>query len=73
MKALRNMYFDSHLSYLCIVWAQNVNTVWRLIILQKKARIMNFKDQLFHSNPLFSCNNILKFGDKITLKYSFRQ
>ena len=27
---------------------------------------MNFKDQLFHSSPLFSSNNILKFGDKIT-------
>ena len=40
-----------------------------MIILQKKAlRIMNFKDQLFHSSPLFSSNNILKFGDKITLE-----
>ena len=69
---LRNIYcaiFDSHLSYSCIAWAQNINTVRRLIILQKKAlRIMNFKDQLFHSSPLFSSNNILKFGDKITLE-----
>ena len=72
IKTLRNIYFaifDSHLSYSCIVWAQNINTVRRLIILQKKAlRIMNFKDQLFHSSPLFSSNNILKFGDKITLE-----
>ena len=71
-KTLRNIYFaifDSHLSYSCIVWAQNINTVRRLIVLQKKAlRIMNFKDQLFHSSPLFSSNNILKFGDKITLE-----
>ena len=29
---------------------------------------MNFKDQLFHSSPLFSENNILKFGYKITLE-----
>ena len=29
---------------------------------------MNFKDQLFHSSPLFSGNNILKFIDKITLE-----
>ena len=28
---------------------------------------MNFKDQLFHSSPLFS-ENILKFIDKITLE-----
>ena len=29
---------------------------------------MNFKDGLFHSSPFFSENNILKFGDKITLE-----
>ena len=72
MKTLRNTYyaiFDSHLTYSCIVWVQNINTVNRLIILQKKAlRIMNFKDQLFHSSPLFSKNNILKFNDKTTLE-----
>ena len=56
-------------TYSCIVWAQNINKVSRLIILRKKAlRIMNFKDQLFHSSPLFSQNNILKFIDKITLE-----
>ena len=80
MKTLRNIYFailyfdntiyfDSHLSYSCIVWSQNINTVSRLIIFQKIAlRIMNFKDQLFHSSPIFSTNNIFKFGDKITLE-----
>ena len=71
MKTLRNIYFaifDSHLSYSCIFWAQNIHTVRRLIILEKKAlQVMDFKDQLFHSSPLFSSNNILKFGDKITL------
>ena len=39
-ETLRNIYFaifDSHLSYSCIVWAQNINTVRRLIVLQKKA------------------------------------
>ena len=72
MKTLRNIYFaifDSHLTYSCIVWAQNINTVNRPIILQKKAlRIINFKDQLFYPSPLFSENNILKFSDKITLE-----
>ena len=29
---------------------------------------MIFKYQLFHSSPLFSSNNIFKFGDKITLE-----
>ena len=71
-KTLRNIYFAifySHLSYLCIAWVQNFHTVRRLFIVQKKAlRIMNFKDQLFHSSLRFFSNNILKFGDKITLK-----
>ena len=70
-ETLRNIYFaifDSHLSYSCTVWTQNINKVRRLIVFQKKVlRIMNFKDQLFHSSPLFSSNNILKFGCKITL------
>ena len=61
MKTLRNIYFaifDCHLTYSCVI---------RLIIIRKKAlRIMNFKDQLFHSSSFFSENNILKFGDKIT-------
>ena len=40
-----------------------------MIVLQKKAlRIMNLKDQLFYSSPLFSSDNILKFVDKITLE-----
>ena len=72
MKTLRSVYFaifDSHQSYSCIVCSQNINTVRRLIILQKKAlQIMNFKDQLFHSSPLFSSNNVFKFGNEITLE-----
>ena len=75
MKTLRNIYFvilDYHLSYSCIVWTQNINAVRRLIILQKKVvEIMNFKGILFHSSPLFSSDNILKFGGKITLKIFF--
>ena len=72
MKTLRNInfaIFDSHLSYSCIVWAQNINTVRRLIILQKKAlRIIIFKYELLHSSPLFFSNTILKFGGKITVE-----
>ena len=72
MKTLRYIYnaiIDSHLNYSCIVWDQRINTVNRLIIMQKKAlRFMNFKDQLFNSSPFFSENNILKFINKITLE-----
>ena len=61
-----NAIFDFHLTYSYTAWAQNINTVNILIILQKKAlRIMNFKGQLFHSSPLFSESNILKSIDKI--------
>ena len=70
MKTLRNIYytiFDTTYSF--IVWAQKINTVNRLTILQKIAPcIMNFKDQLFHSSPIFPENNNLKFIDKITLE-----
>ena len=72
MKTLRIIYFaifDSHLSYSCIVWAQNINTVRRFTILQKNGiGIMNFKYQLSYSLPLFSSNNILKFDEKITIE-----
>ena len=72
IKTLKNIYFaifGSHLSYFCIAWVQNINTVRRSIIPQKKALpIMNLKDQLFHSSSFFSSNNILKFGNKITLE-----
>ena len=72
MKRLRNIYFaifDSHLSYSCIVWAQNINTVRRFTILQKNGiGIMNFKYQLSYSLPFFSSNNILKFDEKITIE-----
>ena len=72
MKTLKNIYFvvfDSHLTCSCIVWDQNISTVNKMIIFQKKRlRIMNFNNQLFHSTPLFSENNILKFDDKITLE-----
>ena len=40
MKTLRNIYFtifDSLLSYSCIAWTQNINSVRKLTILQKKA------------------------------------
>ena len=38
-KILRSIYFaisDSYLSYCCLVWAQNCNTIKIIVILQKK-------------------------------------
>ena len=65
MKTLRNIYFsifDSHLSYSCFIWAQNIRTV------EESTSNNEFQKRLFHSSPLFSANNILKYGDKITLE-----
>ena len=49
LKILRSIYFaifDTHLSYCCLVWAQNCSTIQQIIILQKKAiRIINFPYQ----------------------------
>ena len=75
MKTLKNIcfvIFDSCLTCSGIVLAQNINTVNRSFILQKKAlRTMNFKGQLFHTRSLFFKNNILKFGGKITSENIF--
>ena len=66
---LRTIYFaifDSHINYANLIWGQNLHSLSRIIILQKKAlRIMNFQSRDSHSSPLFRSNNILKLGDKI--------
>ena len=71
-KILRSIYFaifDSHLSYCCLVWAQNFSSIKRILILQKKAvRIINFQPRNSHTSPLFKQNFILKFQDKICLE-----
>ena len=72
LKILRSIYFaifDSHLSYYCLVWAQNFSSIKRILILKKNAvRIINFPPRNFHTSPLFKQNFILKFQDKICLE-----
>ena len=71
-KILRSIYFaifDSHLSYCCLVWAQNFSSIKRILILQKKpVRIINFQPRNSHTSPLFKQNFILKFQDKTCLE-----
>ena len=70
LKTLRFIYFAifDYLSYCYRAWAQNVCTIQRILILQKKAvRSINFQPRNFHSSPLFKQNSILKFQDKICL------
>ena len=61
---LRTIYFaifDSHINYANLIWGQNLHSLSRIIILQKKAlRIMNFQSRDSHSSPLFRSNHILK-------------
>ena len=71
-KILRSIYFaifDSYLPYCCLVWAQNLSTIQRIAILQKKAiRIIKFQPRNSHTSPLFKKNSSLKFQDKICLE-----
>ena len=70
-KILSSIYFaifDSHLSYCCLVWAQNFSSIKRILILQKKSvRIINFQPRNSHISPLFKQNFILKFQNKVCL------
>ena len=72
VKALKTIYyaiFDSHINYANVIWAQSLNGVNRLFILQKKAlRIFSFQPPDCNSSPLFKKHNLLKFEDKIPLE-----
>ena len=56
-KTLKSVYhaiFESHLIYSCLVWAQNINSIKRLYILQKKSLwLMYFLNNNTHRAPLF--------------------
>ena len=59
----------SHIHYACIIWGQNVSTIDRLFILQKKAlRLIHFKERNAHSAPLFFKSKIVKLPDKIKIE-----
>ena len=49
------------MNYANLIRVQNLNTVSRIVILQKTAlRIMNFQSRDSHSSPLFKSDHILK-------------
>ena len=69
LKSIYHAIFESHLLYSCLVWAQNINSIKRLYILQKKSlQLMDFLNRNAHTTPLFKDSNILKFPDKIALE-----
>ena len=69
LKILRYIICDSCLSYCCLVWTQNVNTIQQIVILQKKpVRSINYQPRDSHTSPLFKQSSTLKFQDKICLE-----
>ena len=69
LKSIYYALFESHINYACIIWGQNISTINRLYILQKKAlRIINFKERNAHSSPLFHYSKIIKVADKVKIE-----
>ena len=72
LKSIYYALFESLINYACIIWGQNISTINRLYILQKKAlRIINFKERNAHSSPLFHYSKILKVADKVKIENCF--
>ena len=68
-KIIYHAIFESYLFYSCLVWAQNINSIKRLYISQKKSlRLIYFLNRNANTTPLFKDSNILKFPDKIALE-----
>ena len=72
IKTLRSVYYaiiESHLCYASLVWAQNVSSIKRLHLLQKKfLRLMFFQSRNSHTGPLFKVSKILKSFNKTALE-----
>ena len=68
-KSIYHAIFESHLFYSCLVWEQNISSIKRLYILQKKSlRLMYFLNRNAHTIPLFKDSNILKLPDNLALQ-----
>ena len=69
LKSIYHALFESHIHYACIICGQNVYTINRLFMLQKKAlRLIHFKERNAHSAPLFFKSKIVTLPDKIKIE-----
>ena len=69
LKSIYHAIFKPHFSYSCFNWEQNINSIKRRCILQKKSlRLMYFLNRNARTNPCFKDSNILKFSDKIAFE-----
>ena len=69
LKSIYHALFESHIHYACIIWGQNMCTINRLFILQKKAlRLIHFKERNAHTAPLFFKSKMVKLPEKIKIE-----
>ena len=69
LKAIYHALFESHIHYACIIWGQNLCTINRLVILQKKAsRLIHFKERNTHTDSLIFESKMVKLPDKIKIE-----
>ena len=69
LKSIYYALFESHIHYACNIWGQNVCTINRLFILQKKAlRLIHFKESNASTVPLFFKSKVVRFPDKIKIE-----
>ena len=69
LKSIYHALFESHIHYVCVIWGQNLCTINRVFILQKKAlRQIHFKERNVHSAPIFFKSKIVKLPGKIKIE-----
>ena len=69
LKSIYHALFESHINYACIIWGQNVCTINRIFILQKKAlRLTHFKEHNAHTAPLFFKSKIVKLPVNVKIQ-----
>ena len=70
IKTFRIMvFFNSHLTYLCLVWGQAKFSLNRITLLQKRAiRRLHSATYRDHTSPLFHRYKVLKFVDLVSLE-----
>ena len=68
IKSIYYAIFDSHLSYDCTTWGQNLNPKHCINILQKRAmEIISFAHCDVDTLPIFAKLNVITFSDLISL------
>ena len=71
-KTLYETIFQSHLTYACQIWVQNINALNKIQALQDEAlRILNFRANDYDVGELYKNNKIIRISDYIKLPNCF--